>query len=586
MPRLVLSRWLLAFTACATTGACASVTRSAPSGARTATATPLESRAAHVLNRLTFGPRPGDVERVLAVGIDRWIARQLEPDTSLDRSARTALKGCWAWLDSVPSVVAQMSVSPRYTTISTPAMTTSNGMIAGRVIAFSVATNFLGLLPRDSARRMSGFGAAYLDNGQLIACRLARLEATDHQLLEVMTDFWENHFSIYANRVPGRGSVVEWDRAVIRPRALGRFRDLLGAVARDPGMLAYLDNAVSTASANHQTLREYLQSRDPRTSMLTGQRVGGGVNENYARELLELHTLGVDGGYTQADVIDVARALTGWTHTRATVGGGRPNPVVSSPPASFRFDSSTHDADPKRVLGHDLPGGRGMEDGEQVLDILARHPSTAKFIARKLAVRFVSDSPPAALVDRAAETFRRTDGDIREVVRTIVTSPEFHSPDVYGAKVKSPLELVLSIRRALAAPPDTAAEGIDFLLALEQPPFGRLTPDGWPETGGPWVNAGAMRIRVDLAVRIANGEIPSIPVTAWPEWSRLSTRPFDAQLDGVIRSLLSGRVSAATRSTMASVRPGPDDADTPEARQLRLRELVALALASPEFQHR
>ena len=221
-----------------------------------------------------------------------------------------------------------------------------------------------------------------------------------------------------------------------------------------------------------------------------------------------------------------------------------------------------------------------------MLDILARHPSTARFIARKLAVRFVSDSPPAALIDRAAETFKRTDGDIREVVRTIVTSPEFDSPAVYGAKVKSPLELVLSIRRVLGAPVDTAAEVIDFLVALGQPPFGRLTPDGWPETGSAWATAGAMRERVNLAVRIANGEFPSIPVTAWPEWPTLSTQPFDAQLDGVIRSILSGRVSAATRSAMASARPGLNDADTPDARQLRLRELIALALGSPEFQRR
>jgi uncharacterized protein (DUF1800 family) len=289
-------------------------------------------------------------------------------------------------------------------------------------------------------------------------------------------------------------------------------------------------------------------------------------------------------------VVEVARAFTGWTHTmalpptllRMPVRLERGGPAI---PARFRFDSTAHDAEAKTVLGRPLPSGRGVEDGEDVLDLLARHPSTARFIARKLAVRLVSDAPPDALVDRAAATFVRTDGDIREVVRTIVTSREFRSPAMYGAKLKTPLELVLSIRRALDAAPDTDAEMIDFLVLLEQPPFGHPTPEGWPETAGAWLGAGAMRFRVDLAMRVAMGEVSSIPVQRWPAWTRLVDRSFDEQLEGVIDVLLGGRASPVTRAAMRDARP-PADGDAPAVRERALRELIGLALASPEFQTR
>ena len=404
--------------------------------------------AAHVLSRLTFGPRPGDIGRLLQTGIDRWIDGQLRPESIVDSSGARALEGCSAWTDPVEGVVASLSGSISVGTMMRPS--------DGRMVRTSVSIiGVPSLIMRDSARRNERTGPALLEMGQLIACRLARVEASDQQLVEVLTDFWANHFSINSARVPSRGALVEWDRAVIRPRALGRFRDLLGAVARSPAMLAYLDNAVSSADSSHPTLEEVVQARAVGAAPVVGARRGG-LNENYARELLELHTLGVDGGYTQTDVIEVARALTGWTHSLAPTNREQ-RFLAARPgvPAVFRFDSAAHDAGAKHVLGHALPAGRGIEDGDEVLDILARHTSTARFVARKLAVRLVSDAPPEALVERAAATFARTDGDIREVVRTIVTSPEFLSPDVYRAKVKSPLELVLSIRRALAAPPDT-----------------------------------------------------------------------------------------------------------------------------------
>jgi hypothetical protein len=233
-----------------------------------------------------------------------------------------------------------------------------------------------------------------------------------------------------------------------------------------------------------------------------------------------------------------------------------------------------------------LQAGRGIEDGEQVLDIIARHPSTARFIARKLAVRFVSDSPPESLVERAAQEFLRTDGDIRAVMRTIVTSPEFGTPEVYGAKIKTPLELVLSTRRALNAPIDTAAENVDLLIKLGQTPFGYLTPDGWPETGADWMNAGALMKRMNFATSVSKDELPSIPLAAWPQWSTLATRPFAQQVDGVINALLNGRATPALREALLASRPDESGVDSAEARTLALRRLIALALGSPEFQRR
>jgi uncharacterized protein (DUF1800 family) len=399
----------------------------------------------------------------------------------------------------------------------------------------------------------------YQENAQLLAGRLTRAETSDQQLLEVMTDFWENHFSIYSERLPSRASVIEWDRAVIRPYALGRFRDLLGAVAHSPAMLAYLDNALSTVR---------------------------GLNENYGRELLELHTLGVDGGYSQRDVVDVARAFTGWSHTWMGPNGRTFPPAPPAPAPAFVFYRGAHDTAAKVVLGHELPAMRGVEDGEQVLDILARHPSTARFVARKLATRFVSDAPSDSLVQRAAAAFTRSDGDIREVMRAIVTSPEFFSPASFRAKIKSPIELVLSMRRALDAPVDSAAELIDLLIGFDQVPFSHLAPDGWPETGAEWLNAGAMRSRFDLAVRVANDDLPSIRLESWPAWQSLSAATFDRQVDGVQRELLHGYLSPETRAALESVRSTARVPVSAEARQRTLRELVAIALASPEFQRR
>ena len=545
------------------------------------------ARAVHVLNRLSFGPRPGEVDRVLAMGVDRWIDGQLRPESMVDSAGLRALDGCPIWTEPVED--ALLSVNGRNASV---AMTSARDGVMRPIRTVIVLSPSLTLIPRDSALRFRSPNT-FLANSQLIGCRLARVEFSDQQLLEVMTNFWENHFSVYSRSVAGRGFVVEWDRVVLRPNALGRFRDLLGAVAHSAVMMTYLDNDVSTVDDKHPSLAEHLRVQPINTvPTYIGRR---GLNENYGRELLELHTLGVDAGYTQQDVIEVARAFTGWTQTevgRKVRINGRVPPrkprlvrgtEVDVP--GFLFDSTMHDAGPKVVLGHSLRPGRGMEDGEEVLDILARHPATARHIARKLAVRFVSDAPPEALIERAAATYLRTDGNIREVVRTIVTSPEFFSPAIYGAKVKTPIELVLSARRALGAAPDTAAEVVDLLIKLDQTPFGHVAPDGWPETGAPWLSAGAMMKRMDLAINIGRDKLSSIPLSSWPAWRTLSNQSFDRQVDGVLQALLNGQATPGLRNSLLANRPKQAPTTAAE-REQSLRELVVLVLGSPAFQRR
>ena len=341
-----------------------------------------DSDILHALNRLTYGPRPGDVERVRALGLQKWIDAQLSPATADD----TTLTARLAQLETL--TLDPQTILRDYTA---PARMERRERQQQKVETDG----------SEMANRISLSDAQKKDR-QVIAdleqAKLLRAVYSDHQLEEVLVDFWFNHFNVFAGKGPTRDYVSNYEREAIRPYVFGRFRDMLGATARHPAMLFYLDNWQSKA---------------------------GAINENYARELLELHTLGVDGGYTQADIVNVARAFTGRT-MRPRLGTG------------FVFAPRQHDTGEKIVLGQKIRANGGMDDGERVLDIVAAHPSTARHIAKKLAIRFVSDDPPAALVDRAAATFARTKGDLREVVRTIITSPEFMAADARSAKVKTP----------------------------------------------------------------------------------------------------------------------------------------------------
>jgi uncharacterized protein (DUF1800 family) len=509
-----------------------------------------DQQVQQVLNRLAFGARPGDVARVRGMGVDRWIAFQLAPDR-VDDGAMDEVLASYALLGRPTRDFVGMY---------------EEGRVALRQMQKQAAAQGDTSARRDPRAELLRADPALRDRqrqnqrilGDVQSAKLARAVASERQLQEVMTDFWENHFTVFAGKGLTRIFIPAYDRDVIRPRAMGSFRDLLGAVAKSPAMLFFLDQWQSAKEA------------PPRVQQ--AQR-GRGLNENYARELLELHTLGVDGGYTQDDIINVARALTGWT-------------MAPRQGAEFLFRPQIHDAGEKVVLGHRLAAGRGIEDGEEVLDILARDPHTARFIARKLAIRFVSDEPPAALVERAAATFTRTDGDIREVVRTIVTSPELFSRSAYRSKVKSPFELVASALRAMGAPADTSMRAAQAVVLLGQPTFGHQAPNGWPETGEAWMNTGAILNRINFGLALAGGRLPGASLAQWPDAARLRGAPREAQVDAVVNAFLGGQASPDTRDVLLKGE-NPLAAGLGQPAQLTgLAQIVGLAIGAPEFQRR
>jgi uncharacterized protein (DUF1800 family) len=570
-----------------------------------------DEQVAQALSRLTFGPRPGDAARVKAMGVDGWIDAQLHPERVRDSETDAFLAQYFTLSLESSEIFRQF---PPAALIRAAARRDSLQRPGRMTLADS-------LQRLQQARRSNQFVA------ELTSSRVARAVMSERQLQEVMVDFWENHFSVFAGKGQTRFFLTSYDRDVIRPNAMGHFRDLLGAVAKSPAMLLYLDNAQSVADSGRGVLR-------PRGRNRPAQRRRQGLNENYARELMELHTLGVDGGYTQHDVIEVARALTGWSirpprQVLMQAQDARVRRLAErlgddAAAGRFVFRPEVHDAEAKVVLGHKLKAGRGIEDGEDVLTILARHRSTALFLARKLAVRFVSDEPPQALVDRAAATYMKTDGDIREVVRTIVTSPEFFSQAAFRAKVKSPFEVVVSTMRAMGAAPDPTPRTAQLVAWLGQPIFGHQAPNGWPETGEAWMNTGAILNRINFGMAAAANRIPGAALDRWPDAQRLRGAPRAEQVDGVIASLLGGHASRETREILTTgVHPmvarsaadssasRPASADTasdvtmsenePPARRRQRRaaqgfgsipeltglaQVVGLALGSPEFQRR
>jgi uncharacterized protein (DUF1800 family) len=543
-----------------------------------------DQQVLQALNRLTFGPRPGEAAAVREVGVDRWIARQLDPQSIDDRETDAFIAQFPSYKESIAEL--QRTI-PEPNKVAAGLRTTANANGAPMTAADSV-------MIRDARRSAN----RVLQDVQ--ALRVARAEMSHRELEEVMTDFWLNHFTVYDRKgAQMRYYLGSFDRDVIRPHALGKFRDLLGAVAKSPAMLFYLDNWESAADSTEPTLeprprgRTVLARANGNASPAPRRRASG-LNENYGRELLELHTLGVDGGYTQQDVINVARALTGWSIARGEEGSG------------FRFRPHLHDAGQKVVLGHVLPAGRGIEDGEDVLDIIARHPSTARYIARKLCQRLAGDAPPEELVSRAAETFTRTDGDIRQVVWTIVTSPEFYARAAYRNKVKSPFEVVVSSLRAMDAAPDTSPRTAQLIARMGEPIFGHLAPDGYPETGESWMNTGAILNRINFGLAVAAQRVPGATLDRWPEYRTLVTASRAGQVDGVVSSILGGDASPDTRAILLSgehplLAAGQVSGDTASrmddagddraplsstARVQGLAQVVGLALGAPEFQRR
>jgi uncharacterized protein (DUF1800 family) len=516
-------------------------------------------QARHVLSRLSFGARPGEVSRVAAMGPDRWIASQLYPNSIFD-SVTERLQSMETQQKSAADLIADHP-TPQEIQILLAKRAADSG-VAAASLPDSAALR--------RAQQMTGALA-----GQILTAKTLRAVASNRQLLEVMTDFWENHFSVFVGKMPTPYTLLEYDRDVVRPRALGTFKDLLTAVAKSPAMSYYLDNWQSAVDSLHANVPEEriaarrAASSDPTLRALAAlpRRRPRGLNENYARELLELHTLGVDGGYTQQDVINVARAFTGWTIDSPQLGGG------------FAFHPELHDAEAKVVLGHTLAAGRGIEDGEEVLNILVASPATARFITTKLARRFVEDDPPPPLVARCAAAFQRTAGDIRETVRCIVTSPEFFSRAAYRAKIKTPFEFVVSALRALGAEADTTPRTAQLVARLGQPIFGKQTPDGWPDHAAAWLNSGAMLSRINLGFALAAGQVPGVRIASWEPATRLRGASHEEQVRGVVNELLGGDVSSETMRVLLN-------GSNPAAGATGLANLIGVALGSPEFQKR
>lgn len=451
-----------------------------------------EATIAHVLNRIAFGARPGDVERVRQTGLQRYIDGQLHPERLRDAGMDARL----APLETVR--LSSREIADRY----------EKPLEAAQKAAKQANGDDVDPGLKTMRQRAN---AVVTDLAQ---AKLLRAVYSDRQLEEVLTDFWFNHFNVDARKGPDRFMLTEYERDAIRPRVLGHFRDLLGAVAKSPAMLFYLDNWMSAdPHGPHPVVTRPRIVRGPfgRPYLIPGQvRPGAapkngpkGLNENYGRELMELHTLGVDGGYTQHDVTEVARCFTGWTIEKPRQGGG------------FKFEPRLHDEGEKVVLGHRIKAGGGEKDGEQVLDILASHPSTARFISKALVERFVSDDPPAALVDRAAKRFRDTDGDLREVMRTILTSPEFLDPR--GEKMKTPLEFVVSAVRATGADVEDAMPLVRALQQLGMPLYQCQPPTGYKDTADAWINTGALVNRMNFALQLANNRLPGIAVSGGEE---------------------------------------------------------------------
>jgi uncharacterized protein (DUF1800 family) len=570
-----------------------------------------DQRVAHVLSRLTFGARPGDLERVKTMGVEAFIEQQLNPD-SIDNSAVIAKLRRLPTLNMATPVIIEQYTPPKPAANPSPApgktADTMNAADAKPSIqntpqlsnnsSMSAMSNEMQTeMKKDDVGRMPALqqepqAAAKPTpppkNPQMVVnelqrAKLLRAVYSDRQLYELMVDFWENHFSIFANKDDDRYLLTGFDRETIRPFTMGRFRDLLGATAHSPAMLFYLDNWRSSVPRPYPARGDKPAGTD------------GGFNENYARELMELHTLGVDNGYTQKDVQEVARCFSGWTIQKPNEQG------------LFLYRPGLHDDGDKVVLGQKILAGGGIADGERVLDILAAHPATAKFIATKLARRFISDDPPQSVIDRAASVFLKTDGSIRETLRAIIMSSEFFSADAYRSKMRSPFEYVAAAMRATLAETDGDRPVLDFVGRMGQPLFGRITPDGYPDRADAWLTSGAMVGRLNFAAALATNRIRGTLVDFSKLLSGVDKSNRDATATRLIALTTNGDLSAATRAAIQTsttdalvIKPPPPTTNVPAGfagngnpqppalPQITgyVPEMIALLIGSPEFQRR
>jgi uncharacterized protein (DUF1800 family) len=609
-------------------------------------------RATHALNRLAFGPRPGEAERVAAMGVDRWIEQQLEPQTIPDTAVQARLAPLKV-LAMSPRELAETFPPPQVLKAMSEGRTAMPRDPVKRAIYESALENYRrrqaagtkdeagpaeamepgemmtrGAAPgpeqRQAARRtldalldqpaeqrfdallrmaagerralLTSLGPGQRERltaglsveqretllalvrpqgvvaGELMHAKLVRAIYSERQLEEVLTDFWFNHFNVFFNKGADRYLTAAYERDAIRPHVLGKFEDLLLATATHPAMLFYLDNWQSVGPDSMAGKFSGLRGRR-RQAMRAGDEdapppAPRGLNENYARELMELHTLGVDGGYTQKDVQEVAKVFSGWTIRQPRLGG------------EFEFDARRHQPGTKTVLGQKIRED-GMNEGRAVLKMLARHPSTARFLSRKLAMRFVADDPPPALVERMAEAYTRSGGDIRQVLRVMFRSPEFWADETYRAKVKTPLEFVASAARATGAEMQQAAALIQALQTMGMPLYQMQPPTGYAMKAEAWVNSAALLERMNFALALGSNQLRGVTLDAaslLPD--RVRGDDADAATAALADRLVGGDVSAATLATIRKQLNGSKDGRADAG------QIAGLLLGSPEFQRR
>jgi len=569
-----------------------------------------DEQALHAMDRLTFGPRPGEVEWVKKIGLKKWIDQQLHPERIKENAGLEAMLQPLESLRMTPMEAVQHYPPPqlikaiaagkqpmpedpvlratverliaRYKARTgqadenvdlEPAKSLDEVLEPEELQALKIGTNekkrellesmsgeklenMLIAMPRPQRQQLFGIAPAdvrrkilLLNAPQqvvaydLLESKLLRAIYSKRQLAEELDDFWFNHFNVFYEKGADRFLIPAYERDVIRPNVLGRFRDLLEATAKSPAMLFYLDN--------FQSVRADIDKDNK------NRKVKRGLNENYARELMELHTLGVNGGYTQQDVTEVARCFTGWTILEPRKGGG------------FFYNDKLHDQGEKVVLGHVITAGGGMEDGEKVLDILAAHPSTARFVSRELAQRFIADDPPEAVVKVMAQTFLATGGDIREVMKTMLNSKEFWSQGAYRAKIKTPFEMVVSCVRALDADVTDAWALANQLANLGEPLYRKQEPTGYSNLNSEWVSSAALLNRMNFALQLAKNGVAGVKVDA----TRFGNNP-----EVVARILLLRNASPQTRAALQRAMR--------EQKQKTPALVAGLVLGSPDFQRR
>jgi uncharacterized protein (DUF1800 family) len=620
--------------------------------------------AQHALNRLTFGARPGDLQRITTMGLDKWIDQQLHPDRINDSALSTRLvpfrtlrmdtrqivenfpppqliKAVANGKQPLPSDPMKRAVyedqlarmqgkQDRKQPTDDPGASTSIGKTSAlsdeervdrhekRVAADLKAQELLDMDPNQRLNaiiKMSAEERGSLSNtlrnekrdefmegmtpqqretvmalsnpqqvvaNELIQGKLLRAIYSERQLQEVMTDFWFNHFNVFIGKGQDRYLLNSYERDVIRPHALGKFEDLLRATAQSPAMLFYLDNGLSVGPnsdfakgiSNRAYTKAGKKSKRNTGNQAKGNR--GGLNENYGRELMELHTLGVNGGYTQKDVTEVSRVFTGWTLKRPKQGVG------------FIFEERMHEPGEKWVLDHRIKPN-GEKEGLEALHILAQHPSTAKFVSSKLATRFVSDNPPQQLVDRMAETFRKKDGDIREVLKTMLRSPEFWSADAYRAKVKTPFEFVVSALRATGADVGDAGPLARQLQNLGMPLYGMQPPTGYSMKADAWMSSAALLGRMNFALALTSGKLKGLQVDPAYLLGANGTANDPQQTLAVLENnLLAADISRQTHDTIVTQLEDPKLGSRfgDQARSPSFSVITGLLLGSPEFQKR